>query len=244
MGLDHRFDVQHEPDHGDPDKPYVGRFNGTWVVSAPSLQRARQALFRFHNRRVNPGTFPVPAYMVRDQDGVDYYPSGDLAECRRVADDLGGDALVVELKEVSFEQIVPGEVVYRAGGSDPQDVPNAVHYWAKVNPATLRIGDHIELPPTENRRSPLVVQITGYTGRQVPGRSAEFTLANLNGETVGSTDLPLNDGAILVFDYAWAEARRLNQLWTAAQLLCGEGLLDAAKFEHVRLRVQGGTLDH
>jgi hypothetical protein len=241
MGLDYRFDVQYEPDRGHPDKPYVGRFNGSWVVSAPSLQRARQLLFRFHNRRTNPAVFPVPAYMVRDLDGADYYPSGDLAECRRVADELGGDALVVELREVEFEKIAAGEVVYRAGGSDPHDVPNAVTFWTNVDPATLRVGDHIELPPTETRTVPVVVQITGYTGRQVRGRTAEFTLANLRGETVGSTDLPLGDEAILVFDYVWADARRLNQLWTAAQVLSGEGLFDDAKFDDVRRRVQGET---
>lgn len=237
MGLDPRFNVSYEPAHGDPDKPYVGRFNGAWVVSAASERRAEQLLFRFHNRLCNPAIFPVPAYVVRIEDGLDYYPSGNLDECRGVADELGGDAHVVALQAVHFEKIVPGDVVYRAGGSSAEDVPHAVTFWTKVDPSTLRIGDRIELPPTEIRKAAILARITGYTGRQTPGRTAEFTLVNSLGESIGSADLPLNDDAILVFDDAWAEARRLHSLWKAAEVLAAEGLLDAAGFDRVRKRV-------
>lgn len=137
MGLDPRFDVSYEPTHGHPDKPYVGRFRGTWVISAASEHGANQLLFRFHNRRTNPDTYPTPAYMVRTEIGADYYPSLDLDECRQIADELGGSAHVMALREVGFEKIAARGVIYRAGGSSAEDVPSFVHYWTRVAPETL-----------------------------------------------------------------------------------------------------------
>lgn len=239
LGAD--VDVHHNPASGHVDKDFHGRYNGVWVVSADTERRARQMLFQFHNRLRNRRVFPTLSYMVRAHVGVDYCPTLHLDEARRIADDLGGQAHVMAIKRVNAGQVGISGVLYRAEGTYTDPQTQAVNRWARVDPARLRLGDVVELPPTDTRSTPLVVRLAAYTGRQDRGRTAEFVLANLRGERLGTTDLPLDTPAVLVFDSAWEEAGQLNELWDSAATLAGAGLLGAQAFDRVRHRVQGDS---
>lgn len=151
---------------GNPDKPYRGRFRGTWVASAATELEIRRELFRFHNRRLNP-VRPHLTYLVRTPHGEIHYASSDLDECERMADQLGSGAFVVPLVEVEHEVVEPGtEILYRvadvwvppAGFTPEPPAGTTTRTWCPV----CGLMDQVDGHTLRMKRCPGVVRAVRY----------------------------------------------------------------------------------